>query len=298
MDDRITQIDALVAQGDEAFAAGRQQQALAIWVKALPDATHRQRSGLVARIGFVGRKSGGALLGVQQHIESLDQLPVFVGDGLAVWKKTNGFLWDNRLVSIAHKHAGLLPIPNWQHNLQTVIWALKQVRHLSGDFMELGVFKGHTTRVAAEYLDFGTWDRRWWLYDTFDGVPDDQLNPGWAEINTKVYRGTYSYEEVRDRFADFPNIEVIKGRVPEILVEHVPDRIAFLHMDLNSAVAEIAALNHLFDRITPGGVIIFDDFGWLASGDQHVAERDWMNARGLSILELPTGQGVFVKAPA
>jgi predicted O-methyltransferase YrrM len=92
-----------------------------------------------------------------------------------------------------------------------------------------------------------------------------------------------------------PNIQVIKGRVPEILREGCPDQIAFLHIDMNSAVAEIAALDFLYDRITPGGVIVFDDFGWFSAVEQHHAERRWMTARGLHILEMPTGQGLFVK---
>ena len=48
--------------------------------------------------------------------------------------------------------------------------------------------------------------------------PADQLDPGWAEKNAIEYNAsTFTYEEVRDRFAPFPNIRVIKGRVPEIL---------------------------------------------------------------------------------
>ena len=106
---------------------------------------------------------------------------------------------------------------------------------------------------------------------------------------------TFSYEEVRDRFARFPNIDVIRGRVPEILVERSPDRIAFLHVDMNNAAAEIAALDLLFDRVTKGGVILFDDFVWATAHAQHKAEAAWFATRREAILPLPTGQGVYVK---
>ncbi len=167
--------------------------------------------------------------------------------------------------------------------------------HVEGDFVELGVFRGHTTAFAADYIGFAAWPRTWWLYDTFAGIPEDQLNPGWAARNAAVYGGTFSYEEVRDRFASLPNIRVIAGRVPEVLAEESPDRIAFLHIDLNNSAAEIAALDLLFDRIATGGVVVLDDFCWQAARAQHDAELQWFAARGLHVLPLPTDQGVFVK---
>ena len=74
-----------------------------------------------------------------------------------------------------------------------------------------------------------------------------------------------------------------------------PEKIAFLHIDMNSEKAEIQALEHLFDKVTPGGVIIFDDFCWTCNVNQMKAELAFMNKRGHCILELPTGQGAVIK---
>lgn len=219
----------------------------------------------------------------------------FVSEGLATWHKTLPFLEDPRFLELADKHRHLLPIPNWHWNLQTVLWATQHASDLEGDFVELGVFKGHTTLFVAEYLNFGSSSRQWWLYDTFSGIPEDQLDPGWEQSNKAAYHGTFSFDEVAARFRDFPNINVIQGRVPEILRERCPDRIAFLHMDLNNASAEIAALDMLFDRLTPGGLIVFDDFCWGTARAQYDAERKWFQSRGLHVLPMPTGQGLFMK---
>jgi hypothetical protein len=106
------------------------------------------------------------------------------------------------------------------------------------------------------------------------------------------------HREVVDLFASYPNIEVVRGRVPEVFEARCPERIAFVHLDLNSARAEVGALDALYDRLSPGAVVVFDDYGWFTARDQFDAENGWMRARGLSILELPTGQGLFVKPPA
>ena len=64
---------------------------------------------------------------------------------------------------------------------------------------------------------------------------------------------------------------------------------------MNSEMAEVLALEHLFDRLTIGGIIIFDDFGWKSAINQCKAEQAFMRKRGHSVLELPTGQGLVIK---
>jgi predicted O-methyltransferase YrrM len=68
-----------------------------------------------------------------------------------------------------------------------------------------------------------------------------------------------------------------------------------MHIDMNSEQAEMLALEHLFDKVTPGGMIVFDDFGWACNANQMKSELSFMNARDHQVLELPTGQGVVIK---
>ena len=91
------------------------------------------------------------------------------------------------------------------------------------------------------------------------------------------------------------NVVVTQGRVPDSFAQAAPDRIAFMHLDLNNADAEIGALEVLFDRMVPGAIMVLDDYGWLGYRAQKLAEDPWLERRGYRVLELPTGQGLLVK---
>jgi SAM-dependent methyltransferase len=284
-----------IARADELARAGHFQEAYEIYQALLAGAPPALQP-LWVRRGLIGkpRPETPLLMTVLNLIEQISP-QAFVGEGLATWRKILPFMHDARFREIADRHAHLLPLPNWQWNLQTALWAVNQARRVPGDFVELGVFKGHTTLFCAEYVRFEAWPKRWWLYDTFEGIPADQVDPGWEEANKAAYAGAVTLEEVQARFAEYPNITVIQGRVPEVLDEGGPEAIAFMHVDLNNATAEIAALDRLYDRLSPGGIILFDDYGWIAAHAQFRAENRWFGTRGLALLSLPTGQALFVK---
>ena len=91
------------------------------------------------------------------------------------------------------------------------------------------------------------------------------------------------------------NVIVTQGKVPQVLAEAAPDQVAFLHIDMNNAEAERGALEVLFGRVVAGGIIVLDDYGWSGYRAQKDSADDFMRLHGLTILELPTGQGLVVK---
>lgn len=287
----------LIAMGDGALSSGEIKLARELYRVALARSGPHERQAIRTRMGLALAPiaSTPMLLKFLAELEARKFANPFVSEGMVTWFKTLPFASDEKFQALAEKHSALLPIPNWHWNLQTVLWAIQRNRSIPGDYVELGVFKGHTTLFCSEYVGFADWSKQWWLYDTFDGIPDDQLAPGWAERNASIYKGTYSYEEVTERFSNFPNIHVAKGKVPDILQESTPEAIAFMHIDLNNAPAEIAALDILFERVSPGGIIILDDYCWSSTRLQYEAEKQWFDRRNLQVLPMPTGQGVFIK---
>ncbi len=160
---------------------------------------------------------------------------------------------------------------------------------LDGDFVECGAYTGVGMKTVVDYLGGPAFPKTFWGYDLFEHDAS-MLNHRMPE------HGPDLYERVRAKFAAYPNVRILKGMIPDVFAEGCPQRIAYLHIDLNQAPAEIAALDHLFERIVPGGIVILDDYEW--SGvyrNQKLAEDAWFDARRYRVMPLPTGQGIVIK---
>jgi O-methyltransferase len=234
-----------------------------------------------------------------------------------------GRFWGDRLLSL-DKSAGFLDAPAFAKALEairgshvydqyqgpqsiawrlhTLVWAAGIGMALDGDFVECGVFKGDMAWVVSQTTRIAASGKTFYLYDSFEGFspdyssPEDYpLNPGFLSFADGVYKEPGLYDYVSGRFADQAWVRVIKGFLPESLDQAAPERIAFLHVDLNSPKAEVAVLERLFDRVVPGGAVVFDDYGWKLFHRQKEAEDAFFAQRGYEILELPTGQGLVIK---
>ena len=234
-------------------------------------------------------------------------LSVSWGDRLLTIDKTAGFKRDPAFASAFDAIKGSINYDEYAGpdgiawRLNTLCWAAKCALSVGGDFVECGVHKGDMAWVVLNAVG-PTRIPCFWLFDSFQGFSpkyssseDFPLNPGFLEFANKEYQEPGLYERVRNRFAAYPNVRVIKGFLPEALDIECPERIGFLHVDLNSPRAEIAILERLFDRVVHGGVIVFDDYGWKLFEKQKAAEDGWLAAHGYEILELPTGQGLVIK---
>jgi O-methyltransferase len=221
-------------------------------------------------------------------VDTMGRDDVFIGDHLITIARNVGFATDPEFLEAFHPEATTIPNLSLIWRLHTLCWAARHTASLEGDFVECGVYEGFSSAVVARYLKFASLDKRFWLYDLFDHREETSgsLMPA---------HGSGLYQRVVRRFEAYPNVRVVKGFIPRVFQHDAPERIAWLHVDLNDAEAETSALEVLFDRVTPGGMVIFDDYGWKDFGAQKIAADAFASQRGYSILEMPTGQGLLVK---
>ena len=150
---------------------------------------------------------------------------------------------------------------------------------LEGDVVECGVWRGGSVMtVALEMLRRGQTDRMIWLYDTFAGLPrpeavdvdvlGNRAIDGWEAHTLPNGRTLWAYadeDDVRRNMArtGYPDksMKFVAGMVEVTLPAAAPERIALLRLDTDWYASYKHVLNTLYDRVVPGGVIIFDDYG-------------------------------------
>ncbi|ADZ72683.1 Methyltransferase,-like protein [Polymorphum gilvum SL003B-26A1] len=190
-------------------------------------------------------------------------------------------------------------VPDIRWRAHTAVWAARHGLALEGDFVECGVYLGLLSLTIAHSLDFARVPKRFWLFDTWDGLAEGALTDQEKQRSDQagwIYRGVY--ELAARNFAPFPNVTLVRGTLPQSLEGQPIGKIAYLSMDLNSAAPEEAVIRTLWDRITPGGVVLLDDYGWTGFDDQRRMWDGFAAGRGVPILSLPTGQGLILKPPA
>ena len=154
-----------------------------------------------------------------------------------------------------------------------------EANKIPGAFVECGVWKGGSSMAAA--LTF-TEPRAFFLFDTFEGMSapteqdrraaDGQPASGILSAAGKSGRiRAYSpLEEVKHNMdsTGYPTTHVtyVKGKVEDTIPRSAPERISILRLDTDWYESTRHELEHLYPRLSPGGVLIIDDYGyWMGS---------------------------------
>jgi len=225
---------------------------------------------------------------LMEEAKSLVQPGHFLGDNLFTWGRNNSALED-----IPFRQAWISNIKNTSD--EAIVWrryilacAAYHCLHIPGDFVECGVYLGTGIKTVMDYLGGTDFEKTFWGYDTFD------YNPVAGHAFSGQTKGLF--DEVQDRFKDYKQVKLVMGLLPEAFTNNEPDKVAFLHIDLNNVEGEIAVLERLFERVSLGGMIILDDYEWAGIyRPQKQAEDQWFDQRKYRIFPLPTGQGVVIK---
>lgn len=125
-----------------------------------------------------------------------------------------------------------------------------------GLIAEVGVYKGGSLKLLGQLFD----DRPVLGFDTFEGLPKEQ----WVESETHEpgeFNDT-TYEEVQEFTAECPNIVLVKGLFPLSAEQFEDYTFSLVHVDTDYYLAVKACIDWFWPRMIPGGVIVFDDYGW------------------------------------
>ena len=235
--------------------------------------------------------------------------PSYDADNLTVYQKSAEFLGDPRFQSAyasgmdsGHHIVRSRDSREDLHiewRVHVLLWAAAHAARLPGDFVECGVNTGIYSLAVCHYLDFNATGKSFWLFDTFKGIPEDQISEseralGRAKENADWY--SECFEIAQANFAAYPRAQLVRGRVPDTLVTVPIEEVAYLSLDMNIVEPEVAAFEFFWDKLVPGAPVVLDDYGWLGFSPQKEAMDALAGERGVEILTLPTGQGLLIRS--
>lgn len=230
---------------------------------------------------------------------------VYANDGLITFHN-DAFLEDPAFQRAYQRGAQALGTGDWyqwQWRVHVGLWAAASASRLDGDFVECGVSYGFLSSAVMEYLDWDRLGKTFYLLDTFAGidprfVTDAERQSGAVEKSqVNLRNGMYAsgVDGVRANFAQWRNQRIVVGPVPETLEQVDSSAVAFLHLDMNCAPPEVAALRFFWPRLSPGAFVLLDDYANRGRDEQRSAMDAVANELGVLICALPTGQGLIIK---
>lgn len=178
--------------------------------------------------------------------------------------------------AISHYQQGpaisMLPLARLD-NLQSCIESVVKDA-VPGDMIETGVWRGGAViYMRAVLKTLGVTDRTVWAADSFEGLPEpdpEKFPLEAASFNsaamTKYYKRLASaLDEVKRNFAAFglldDQVRFLKGWFKDTLPDAPIERIAVLRLDGDYYESTRDALVSLYDKVSPGGYVIIDDYG-------------------------------------
>ena len=179
------------------------------------------------------------------------------------------------------------------------VWLLtrfaRRSQALEGSFAEFGTYRaGYAFMILAL-----TEVERFYLFDTFEGIPQDELTEHEVAEGMAGSLADTSTQYVEQRLSRWAGrFELCPGDVFETLRETETGPLSFISMDLNASAPTRFALEYAYPRLVPGGTIVFDDYGWLKYRDQRNVIDDFFLDQADEVIALPTGQGMLVKTGA
>jgi hypothetical protein len=190
---------------------------------------------------------------------------------------------------------GVKRMGNLRTIAESVIW-----HHVPGDFIETGVWRGGACILMRAVLKaYGVKNRRVWVADSFEGLPPpDTVNyPADEGDNFHKYSElAVSLDQVKQNFERYDLLDdkvvFLKGWFKDTLPSALIDKLAILRLDGDMYESTMGALSALYDKVSPGGYVIIDDY--------HVVEgcrkavHDFLSRRNLApVIHEIDGVGVY-----
>ena len=149
--------------------------------------------------------------------------------------------------------------------LLVLLGALEEVlqRGTEGDAVELGCYEGTSALFEARMLERMSPDKKLWLYDSFEGLPEktkedvSALGEAFTAGALKASKAVLAKNFVK---AGLKIPEIKRAWFYELDPEDLPEHICFSFLDGDFYESILDSLKLVWPKMTKGGVIVVDDY--------------------------------------
>jgi hypothetical protein len=196
------------------------------------------------------------------------------------------------------------------NKLYTRMKFYEMTKHLVGDIVECGVFKGSGIFSWLKMIDLEDPNsiKKVIGFDFFDPAFVDDLD---KDVDKKTMKQVFdrvqglnnddlSYDGISCKIkeAGFKDdkFELVKGDVCETSANFVKDRpgfrISVLYLDMDLEEPTYHALKNFWPNVVPGGIVVFDEYGYHSWSESNGVDK-FINEIGISLyktnVKAPTG---------
>lgn len=173
-----------------------------------------------------------------------------------------------------------------------------------GDLVETGVWRGGSVIFMRALLHaLGDRDRVVWVADSFQGLPKPDVGRWPADASNDLWKHdalAVSQEQVERNFARYglldDRVRFLPGWFEDTLPSAPIERIALLRLDGDMYGSTMTALDALYPKLSPGGIVIVDDYG--AYPECRRATDDFRREHGIDVPLVQTDwTGVWWRRP-
>lgn len=177
-------------------------------------------------------------------------------------------------------------------SLYTLLHHLRETLHLDGDALECGVWRGGSAKLLFDTLRGSR--KTLHLFDSFEGMA--VANDAVDQHEAGDFSDT-SLDHVQ-RFVSGgaeAGLAFHKGWIPQSFAGLDNLKFCFAHIDLDLHQSILDALEFIYPRMTPHGVIIFDDYGFASCPGARKAVDDFFADKRETPFALTTAQAIVTK---
>lgn len=201
------------------------------------------------------------------------------------WQEANGFeaLWARG------RRRSLLD----EARAQTLFQLARHAAGLSGDFAEVGVYRGGTAYLLARVARNA--QRELHLFDTFAGMPETDTA---RDLHAAGDFSDTSVGAVRSFVGSGSHVFLHAGLFPATATAVAERAFSLVHVDVDIARSVEDCCEFFYERLVPGGVMVFDDYGFRSCPGAKSAVDAFFSAKGREpVLHMATSQAIVIRRP-